>query len=374
MSSTAGWPPFLPKWLCYIGFWVVLMVVCAPQLFWVGRYQSWSEVFWLEFVFWSSWAVLALPVFWLCRRLYERRTWARYVTALLVGAFGATLLQPLIDQTIQFSKWWIAWLISVRNDAPHGFLDEVAVGFMKQCGSNLFIFGAVVFAWHAMRYSQDLRDKQLRSAELESLLREARLQALRSQLNPHFLFNTLHSIAELVHANPTLAEQLILRLGELLRQVLESVDQSEVALSEEIDFIKAYLDIEQMRLGKRLTVEWDIAPEVKAAKVPTLLLQPLVENAVQHGIASSNLAGTVRIQARRENGFLQLQVQDSGPGLDQSNVRARTGLGLKNTEARLRTLFGDSHQFELINDKGLSVRMRFPISMSPATANTAMGQ
>jgi sensor histidine kinase YesM len=243
------------------------------------------------------------------------------------------------------------------------------VGLIRQCGSNLFIFGAVVFAWHAMRYSGDLRDKQLRSAELESLLREARLQALRSQLNPHFLFNTLHSIAELVHENPPLAEQLILRLGELLRKVLASVDQQEVALSEELDFIRAYLDIEQMRLGERLTVEWDIDQETKAVKVPTLLLQPLVENAVQHGIAASNIPGTVRIQARRENGFLQLLVQDSGPGFDQSNPRTNPGIGLKNTEARLRTIFGDNHRFELINDRGLLVRVRLPITVPTASAN-----
>jgi len=370
MSTTSGWPPFLPKWLCFVLVWVLVMLVCAPQLFWGGNYKSWSEVLWIEFVFWSSWALLSLPVFWLCRRLYESpRTWSRYVIGLFLGAIAVTLLQPVIDQSIQFFKGWIAWLVSAQTAPPHGFLTQVAAGFIRQCGSNPFIYGAVVFAWHAMRYSHDLREKQLRSTELESLLREARLQALRSQLNPHFLFNTLHSIAELVHEDPPLAEQLILRLGELLRKVLASVDQPEVALTDEIQFIKAYLDIEQMRLGKRLTVEWDIAQEVQAARVPTLLLQPLVENAVQHGIAPSNTPGTVRIRARRDNGFLQLQVQDSGSGLDQSSPRVNPGIGLKNTQARLQTIFGANHQFELINDRGLSVRIRLPMSFTPATAN-----
>jgi sensor histidine kinase YesM len=173
----------------------------------------------------------------------------------------------------------------------------------------------------------------------------------------------------LVHEDPPLAEQLILRLGELLRKVLASVDQPEIALSEELDFIRAYLDIEQMRLGERLTVEWDIDQEVKGVKVPTLLLQPLVENAVQHGIAVSNIPGTVRIQARRENGFLQLEVQDSGPGFDQRNPRPNPGIGLKNTEARLQTIFGDKHRFELINDRGLLVRVCLPMTVQHASAN-----
>ena len=366
MSTTSSWPPFLPKWLCYIAVWVVLMVVCAPQLFWVGPYKTWAEVFWVEFVFWSSWGILCFPVFWLCRRLYQiPRSWQRYLIGLLLGEAAVLLLQPFIGQTIQFTKWWITWLLSLRSDAPHDFLDEVASGFMNQCGSNTFIFGAVVIAWHATRYARDLTEKQVRAAELESLLREAKLQALRSQLNPHFLFNTLHSIAELVHADPALAEQLILRLGELLRKVLTSTDQQEVALAEELDFIKAYLAIEQMRLGNRLTVEWDIAREVESVKVPALLLQPLVENAVQHGIASSNVPGTVRIEAHRQDGFLQLLVQDSGPGLDRRRDGVNHGIGLKNTQARLQTLFGPNHSFQLINEGGLSVRLRLPIARSP---------
>jgi hypothetical protein len=339
------------------------MVVCAPQLYWTGHYQSWLEVFWIEMEFWSSWGVLSLAVFGICRRLYEGpHTWQRYVPGLMLGTIGALLLQPLVDQSIRFSRWWIEWSFFGRPDAPHGFLQEAGAGFLRQCGSNSFIFGAVAFAWHAIKYSNDLREKQFRSAELESLLREAKLQALRSQLNPHFLFNTLHSIAELVHADPSLAEQLILRLGELLRKVLASLDQQDVALAEELEFIKAYLDIEQMRLGDRLTIEWDIRQDVLGLKVPTLLLQPLVENAVQHGIASSTERGTVRIQAQRENGFLELQVRDTGPGLDRRGSSTNMGIGLANTRARLQTIFGDRHRFELINDHGLSVKVLLPVS------------
>jgi hypothetical protein len=369
VNASESWPLFLPRRLCYVGVWVLLMVVCAPQLYWTGHYQSWSEVFWIEIVFWSSWGILSLPAFWLCRKLYEGpRTWTRYTAGLLIGALGADLLQPLIDQSIQFSRFWIEWALSVRPDAPRGFLPALGAAAIRQCGSNPFIFGTVAFAWHAMRYSHDLREKQLKSAELETRLRDARLQALRSQLNPHFLFNTLHSIAELVHEDPGLAEQLILRLGELLRKVLSSTGQQEVSLAEEIEFIKAYLDIEQMRLGSRLTIQWEVAPDVLSVKVPSLLLQPLVENAVQHGVAFSNQPGTVQIRAQRDNGFLQLQVRDTGPGLDRVGQAPDVGIGLANTEARLQTIFGDRHSFELINDNGLLVNMRLPMSMLNSSA------
>jgi LytS/YehU family sensor histidine kinase len=212
-----------------------------------------------------------------------------------------------------------------------------------------------------------MRDRQVQAAELESLLHEAQLQALRNQLNPHFLFNTLHSIAELVHENPPLAEQLILRLGELLRKVLASSVAQEVPLGEELDFIKAYIEIEQMRLGERLRVEWDIAPDLADAKVPALILQPLVENAIQHGIAPSDQPGTLVIRARRDDGFLHLQVRDSGPGLIADTDTRPDGIGLSNTEARLQRLYGAMQRFELTSDNGLTVNLRVPLATTSET-------
>ena len=156
-------------------------------------------------------------------------------------------------------------------------------------------------------------------------LHQAQLEALRSQLNPHFLFNTLHSIAELVHSNPRLAEQLIVRLGELLRQVLQTSSRQELTLAEELDFIRGYVEIEQMRLGERLRVIWDIQPEALESRVPSLILQPLVENAIQHGIAASEGTGTLTIRARRVDGQLQVEVADTGPGLTPRASRQTPG-------------------------------------------------
>ena len=364
MNTNPVWPIFLPRWLRYVGVWVLLMLVCAPQTRWSGNVNSWSEVFWIQVTYWSCWAVLAIPIFWLCRRLYEGpRTWKRYVIGMMLGAIGVSLLHPLLENSFKFAKDWIEWCFSPGANQPGDILSKISSSVLKGSGTNPFMFAVLAIVWHAIRYSGDLHDRQLKSAELESRLRDAQLQALRSQLNPHFLFNTLHSIAELVHEDPDLAEQLVLRLGELLRRVLESSGQHEVPLAEEIEFTKAYLDIEQMRLGDRLSVVWDVAPDVLGVKVPCLILQPLVENAIQHGIASSDQRGELRIRAQRANGFLHLQVHDSGPGLQQRGETVNDGIGLSNTEARLRTIFGEQHRFELINDNGLSVNMLLPIGM-----------
>ncbi|MEO8428876.1 MAG: histidine kinase [Verrucomicrobiota bacterium] len=285
------------------------------------------------------------------------------MVGLMLGVIGVSLLHPLLENSFKFAKDWIEWCFSPGANQPGGILSKISSSVLKGSGTNPFMFAVLAIVWHAIRCSSDLLDWQLKSAELESRLRDAQLQALRSQLNPHFLFNTLHSIAELVHEDPDLAEQLVLRLGDLLRRALESSDQREVPLAEEIEFIKAYLDIEQMHLGDRLRVVWDVAPDVLVVKVPSLILQPLVENAIQHGIAASDQPGELRIRAQLDNGFRHLHVSDSGPGLQQRTEALKAGIGLSNTEARLRTIFGEQHRFELINDNGLSANMRLPISM-----------
>jgi sensor histidine kinase YesM len=156
---------------------------------------------------------------------------------------------------------------------------------------------------------------------------------------------------------------LLLRLGELLRQVLRSSTEQEVALAEELDFIKGYVEIEQMRLGERLQVKWEIAPEALAVKVPSLILQPLIENAILHGVAATARPGVLAIRAGCDDRYLHLQVRDTGPGLPQGG-KARVGIGLSNTQARLRRLYGAGQRFELLNDNGLVVDIRIPLVKS----------
>lgn len=365
-GSQRGLLTLLPRWLWYVVFWILLSVLFASQLYWSG-YAPWPTALWLEAAHWLSWGIVCPPIFWLCRRLYRgERTWRRYAAGLLLGALVVSLLQPALTELIIFTADSVRWLLSIADAPPGSFLPTLHISAVKVAGYNLPIYAALVIAWHAMTYYTQLRDREVKAMELESLLHQAQLQTLRSQLNPHFLFNTLHSIAELVHVNPTLAEQLILRLGELLRQVLRSSTEQEVALAEELEFIKGYVEIEQMRLGERLQVKWDIAPEALAVKVPSLILQPLIENAILHGVAATARPGMLAIRAGCDDGYLHLQVRDSGPGLPQAD-KAQVGIGLSNTQTRLRRLYGTGQRFELLNDHGLVVNIQIPLA-TPAWA------
>src|SRR5262249_33703319 len=187
------------------------------------------------------------------------------------------------------------------------------------------------------------------------------LQLLKMQLQPHFLFNTLHTISALMHQDLHLADRMLARLAELLRMTLENVKKQEVPLRQEIDFLKPYLEIQQARLGDRLAVEMHVPPELLDALVPNLILQPLVENAIQHGIAPRSEGGRLEVRARRLDRALELQVCDNGPGLPGTNGY-REGVGLSNTRARLQQLYGDGQHFQLSNRSqgGLQVQLTIP--------------
>jgi sensor histidine kinase YesM len=348
---------------------VVLTIIYATQLVLAGNVNSWSRALWQETVYWTAWTLISVGIFWLCRWLHAGpRLWSRYVLGLLAGAIAAMVLLPLLYQSLRFGTNWLGWKLAITTAPPAAFYPALRRVAVNLIGPSIVLYTGTVLAWHAATYYRDLKERQLQSVELESMLRQAQLQALRNQLNPHFLFNTLHSIAELVHENPPHAEQMLLRLADLLRKALRSSSALEVGLAEELDFVKGYLEIEQMRLGARLQVTWDVAPDALSARVPSLLLQPLVENAIQHGIAPSLHGGTLMIRAWCEEDFLRLEVRDNGPGLlDRPHDRRGSGVGLANTRGRLQRLYGERHRFELINDRGLLVSMRFPFATAPTS-------
>jgi sensor histidine kinase YesM len=193
------------------------------------------------------------------------------------------------------------------------------------------------------------------------------------QLHPHFLFNTLHAISALMHQDVEVADRMIARLGELLRSALESAGTQEVPLRQELDFIKPYLEIEQARLGARLAVQLEIAPDTMEAQVPNLLLQPLVENAIRHGIAPRNAPGRIAIRARRDKDCLHLQVSDNGLGLS-SNYQE--GVGVANTKARLQQLYGAAQRFVMDNgpEGGLVVSVAVPYHEAPTNGTPRNGE
>jgi two-component system, LytTR family, sensor kinase len=231
---------------------------------------------------------------------------------------------------------------------------------VKSWHFELIVYWVIVAVSHAFGYYAQLRERELRNAELERRLTEARLQALQMQLNPHFLFNTLHAISSLMHKDVDAADTMLVRLSELLRHALEATNTQEVSLREELDFLRRYIEIEQTRFGKRLKIEMTIAPETLDALVPNLILQPSLENAIIHGIEPHAREGRIELKSRRDGDQLHLEVRDNGRGLREEQIEE--GVGLSNTRARLQQLYGERQQFSIANGAagGAVVTMTIP--------------
>src|SRR5439155_10122787 len=213
---------------------------------------------------------------------------------------------------------------------------------------DLIIASLIVIAVHALLYYQNFRASELAQSSLKSQLAQAQLRALKMQLHPHFLFNTLHSISSLVLEDPPKANSMIARLGDFLRLTLDHSDQQLVTLKEETEFVRCYLEIEQVRFGDRLAVDFQIEPATLGAEVPHLILQPVVENAIQHAIAPHAAPGRIEITVSRSDGSLRLQVKDTGPGMGTTNHSMEGhGVGLSNVRARLERLYGADFSLEM---------------------------
>lgn len=241
--------------------------------------------------------------------------------------------------------------------------------------------GFVLLAWSLLYFAindwMELEKQRDRATKAEAMAHAARLRALQSQLEPHFLFNTLNAISTLVVEGQNAdAARMIARLSDFLRLTLETTDTPEIPLAEELEFVRCYLEIEQVRFGSRLRVTIDAQPEAMMGMVPALVLQPLVENAVKHGVLTHELGGSVSVTAEKNNGALRLCVTDSGPGMPQDRVAVR-GVGLSNTATRLSELYGDTSRFWLgpSSTGGLSVRIEIPFraAASGIAGNGASG-
>lgn len=229
--------------------------------------------------------------------------------------------------------------------------------------SAIPIYWAIVCVTWVIGYYRELRERERQALELETRLIQANLQALRTQLQPHFLFNALNAIASLVRRKPVAAEDMIGALSDFLRMTLDTAQQNEVSLRREIEFLALYLEIQQTRFGERLRIQKDIDPAALDISVPTLILQPLVENSVRHGIEPRETGGTILIRARRSENSLRLEVRDDGGGLKSDQLGAfREGVGWSNTKARLQELYGNAHCFQIVSNAegGLTVAVELP--------------
>lgn len=252
---------------------------------------------------------------------------------------------------------------NLENFSRYQFLPRLPFRFMT--------YIVIVVVLHAMDFYRRYRAEEKKRAELELRLTQAELNALKMQLHPHFLFNTLNTISEMIHKNARDAEKMIVRLGEFLRLTLDSSRTQEVTLAEELKFLLCYLEIEQVRLQDRLKVEFFVDPQAMNVRVPNLILQPIVENAVKHGIHSKSDLGMIQVHARIREGSLEIQVQDNGPGLvgTLTEVASKNGVGLSNVKSRLQQLYGSAAKFELRNasEGGLIVNLNLPIRLREGT-------
>ena len=235
-------------------------------------------------------------------------------------------------------------------------------------------FWAMIALIHALEFRRRYRQREFEAARLQAQLTEARLEALTAQLHPHFLFNTLQGISTLMHRDVRAADAMLSRLSDLLRQTLQRGERQEVSLGEELEVLEHYVEISRERFKDRLVFETHIADGLRDALVPFFILQPLVENALQHGIARRAGVGLVRISAERQDAELHLYVTDDGPGLAQEErAFPREGIGLRNTRQRLRQLYGDGQSLELETPVGGGLRVKLTVPYRMAHAPEAQG-
>lgn len=234
--------------------------------------------------------------------------------------------------------------------------------------TDFFVYLAVLMAGFARIYflrsqaqQQEAIGLRMEAMQLHTHLTEARLQALRMQINPHFLFNTLHVISDHFEENPKAARRMIARLSEILRYSFEQTENKEVSLREELGFLEGYLDIQRFRFEDRLEIQNNIEPAAMDGLVPTLLLQPIVENAIKHGVSQIEGKGQISVVARRDESNLIIEIKDNGPGIQREPAES-SGIGLRNTKERLQTLYGNNHSFEMVSPEsgGLVVKIVLP--------------
>jgi two-component system, LytTR family, sensor kinase len=358
-TMAAPIPKHWSRWTLFGAFWTLVGLSFAIHFYLnsskTGRGVSWGEAVTFSLADWYVFALLSIPVVKLARHFpFERRTCG-----------WVTLIHLIYSVLFSFG---FMFLRAIVGEAQHWFWPGSGLPFLqafplltKTFQYNIWVYWVILSVCHAFDYYQKFHERELRASELEKSLAQAKLQALQSQMNPHFLFNTLHTISALMHKDVDAADRMVMKLSELLRLALDNTASHEVPLSQELNFLERYLEIEQTRFRDRLKVEMQIAPETLGARVPNLVLQPLVENAIRHGIERHARPGRIILRAARHNGQIELEVQDNGDGLPPGGPK-REGIGISNTRSRLQQLYGSHQKFELQNvpSGGLLARVVIP--------------
>ena len=290
---------------------------------------------------------------------FERATWKAAIPIHVAGVVVATLLHVAMAVASSMAIYWVV------GQSLDSWLQEAQQMLILNFDWEMMTYWTIVGVGHALRYHYEARAKELSAAQLETRLVEAQLHTLQRQMQPHFLFNTLNTISALMHRDVDAADAMIARLSDLLRMSLQRIEVQEIELADELDFLSKYLEIEQTRFRDRLTVVFDVDSDTLDALVPNLLLQPLVENAIKHGIGPRPTPGHITVRARRRGAMLELDVQDNGVGLSAARLTDfNRGVGLSNTRSRLDHLYGSLHRFEFRQpaEGGLLVYIAIPMA------------
>ncbi len=368
-----------------VSFVVWFLVAMAGSVTFWQLYRStdmpmrFGTMFWLELSQILTYVPLTPLVYVLALRYPIRRdNWGRRVLPYLgMGVLFCivhVILRGITPYAIYEPKYR-DWTSAIWNAHSHHFgiqWDGLRKLFLNNLVDDITgTFIPIVLIANAVSYYRKYRDREIQASQLEAQLAKARLQSLKSQLQPHFLFNTMHSISALMLTDVQAADRMITRLADLLRMNLESAGTQITTLSKELEFVNCYLSIEQVRFEDRLTVVLEVEPETLDARVPQLLLQPLVDNAVKHGIAHRVAGGEIHIRAQRQNGDLKLEVRDNGPGLSNSASDRGCRIGLKVTRERLEALYGQNQSVELTSpaEGGVCVVLSIPFEIEPESAD-----
>ena len=314
-----------------------------------GSHVNWVTVGALELVYWYVWAAYTPLVIGLARRF--PLTGPRFVPHIAIHIVTSLMMAPLASVTEYFlSREILRSVFRVTDPGVLRLLPPFAASILSMTFTGLLTYWLAMGLYQSIHFYQAAMERQTIAAQLETQLSHAELENLKSQLHPHFLFNSLHTIGILMQEDVDAASHLLVCLGDLLRMALER-RENEITLESELEFVGKYLEIEQTRFHDRLKVHLDVPPDLLAVYVPSLALQPLVENAIKHGISVESAAGRLEISAKRYHGRVWLCVRDDGPG-PAPGSRLRFGVGLTNVQSRLKQLYGDESSLELTRRDG----------------------
>jgi sensor histidine kinase YesM len=345
-------------------FWVILAAFAALILFfstnvYLLRPYLKEEVSYLrslieEINMWLPWALLT-PLIMKVGRRYSltRLRWYQFVPVHI----GSALVFSGLATAADFGFFQLTARLGITRQYPLSYI------FSKGFHYEVLTYAWILTVIYIVDFYRKYRDRETVAAQLESKLAQANLQMLKMQVHPHFLYNTLHAISALVYDDPEAADRMIIRLSELLRLTLEHKGDQEVAVHEEMEFLKLYLEIMKTRFAERLRVSLDVDPDAEIGLIPAFLLQPLVENAIRHGILPRKGGGRVTVRVRRNKTALAMEVEDDGPGFAAEGISIlQKGFGLGNTEERLRCLYGADQRLILKNSStgGALVRVEIP--------------